>query len=85
MESSGRPDGLPGLARWTSFLDVLSRWVWQAPSGIWTSSSIAFTMARRSCKAALYNVFERPLLSLHAIVPVSFRLQVSTVTQGTFL
>jgi len=52
-----------------------------APSGDWTSGSVAFTVAHRSCGAVAYNVFGHSPLSQHALVPAAFRLQVSWVTR----
>ena len=62
-------------------VQAIYRWGLRVPSGNWGSGSLAFTMPGGSCSAASYIALGRPPLSVHAIVPAAFRLQVSTVTQ----
>src|ERR1019366_2002290 len=50
-------------------------------SGDWASSNQAFAVSRGSPQYAAPNAWARPLVSWHALVPFTFRLQVSHQTQ----
>ena len=52
-----------------------------APSGDWASGNPAFTIFRGSRSTPHPYAWVRPLLSWHAIVPFTFRIQVSHQTQ----